>query len=138
MKSKLPPGLDKTVIVEKEPSVMHPERRTKKNSHRFDDEADYLANTVDGNLWAADDVTRDTGKRLNNKNDREHYENFVYGLLYHNDMVDKEGRILHKLYFEWDDRFENVRIYISPAPTQTSFGIDPQRPPIPPPPEANS
>ncbi len=62
MKSKLPPDLDKTVIVEDEPSVAHPERRTKENSHRFDDEADYQANVKDPNLWADLDVTTKIAK----------------------------------------------------------------------------
>jgi len=155
--SEVLPNVDKTIIVEEIPPS-HGKPRTAKNSHRFDDLADYKAGTDPANLWVKYSIDSTFHNALKNKKNRDSYEDFVYGYLFYYDMVVKEAQVggKHKLYFKWSQKFESVEIFISPAATITVIDekedekmdstllntaqqvIDPKPPPIPPPPEQHA
>lgn len=132
--------IDKTRIIERDPRRPNRDKET----HRFGDREEYDKITGDPrHLWVKHEILETFQHSLRNKQNRDTYEDFVYGFMYHFDHhssperwdVEKNG--VHKIYFRWtkeekkvkkeakyeDEDFTNVdiiiksvEIYIDPRP----------------------
>jgi hypothetical protein len=105
---------NKTKIVEKKGT-----HTTRPNSHREQNDSKYdkivfYAKDKLNDPWVTYKFNEQGQKNLQDQSQRDSYEDFVYGYLYHYDMVLRNGGEPHSLAFYWEEYSAFVNIYIDP------------------------
>jgi hypothetical protein len=115
-----PSVLRKTAIIEKKAKPNVNQLNQLYLTHRIRDENDYdKIITKKENLWVEYKFRPEKETMLKDKDNRERYEDFVYGYLFYYDMVLRNGSEPHSLCFRWSENYDNVGVFIYPAPKPT-------------------